>query len=244
MGTDNDNSNINPFVDALRGNKPLENSEAEHKERSSRPEMVAATMNAMSMGDEKIEPLANGFASNESHQALENQPATTPDGGRMEAVVDLLFGSHLTDINANIRALEKQLSERVSKMESEMLVRIESIDRNTKSELESLNKKVEQNRAAQEEVNTKVEDQVESALQQVDLRIEKMESEFAHSYEMAQKDLNERLASAADASMLIQENMEQEIANMKITLSSRAELSTMFTELGKRLEANASGGGL
>ena len=71
-----------------------------------------------------------------------------------------------------------------------------------------------------------------------------MESESARTRQLAQKALDERLTKATDATNSLRKTMEQEIASMKVSLSTRAELAGLFTELGKRLEANSSGSGL
>ena len=44
-----------------------------------------------------------------------------------------------------------------------------------------------------------------------EMRLEKMEGEFARNQDMAQRDLEQRLAKAADTTMLLRKGMEQEI---------------------------------
>jgi hypothetical protein len=203
--------------------------------------MVAATMTAMSQGDETAK--ANSNAS--SKPAASATPvAAQSDGGRMDAVVDLLFGNHLTEINAGMRALEKQVTERVNKAEAEMRTRVESLDRNTKAEIDSLDKLIEKERSTREDSVMELGDRLDAAIRKVETRLDETGSELTRNHEMMQKDFDERVTKAADATTLLRKNLEQEIASMKISLSTRSELSSMFTDLGKRLEANASGSGL
>ncbi|MFT4551045.1 MAG: hypothetical protein ACI9MB_005026 [Verrucomicrobiales bacterium] len=58
----------------------------------------------------------------------------------------------------------------------------------------------------------------------MEVRLEKMEVDFSRNHEVEQKDLSERLTKASDATMLLHMGMEQEVTNMKVSLSTRAEL--------------------
>jgi hypothetical protein len=241
MASNSDQLSNNPFVEALRGNDSVEDSASGDPMAAAPEGVAAATVEAMAMGDQNPGRVGAG---NSQLGGPAQMIGGQPDSGRMEAVVDLLFGNHLNEINASMRALEKQVAERVNKAEGEMRTRIESIDRHTKGEIDSLNKMTEKERGTRDDTVDMIGDRVDTAIRQMEMRLEKMEGEFARNQEMAQKDLEQRLAKAADATMLLREGMEQEIGNMKVTLSTRSELGAMFTELGKRLEANASGSGL
>jgi hypothetical protein len=245
MQDSSDQVSNNPFVRALRGSKNESDGTIDGGQSNgeNKQPVAAATMEALSLGDRQTDSSGNenGFAANSSAKDV----GTSPMGeGRMEAVVDLLFGNHLSEINASMRSLEKQIAERVNKAESEMRLRIESIDRHTKGEIDSLSKGIDKERLTRDDAVGRIGDRVDTTIRQMEMRLEKMEDEFARNQEMAQRDLDERLTKAADSTMLLRKAMEQEIANMKVSLSTRAELGTMFTELGKRLEANAGGSGL
>jgi DNA anti-recombination protein RmuC len=196
--------------------------------------IVAATMEAMAMGD-RSPAAAAPAAADKGAQA---------EGGRMEAVVDLLFGNHLTEINANMRSLEKQMAERVTKVESEMRTRVESLDRHSSGEFESLRELIEKERGTREDAVGELGGRMEAAISRIEARLDQMEADSARSHELAQKDSNERLTKAAETTMQLRKEMEQEIANMKIALSTRAELAGLFGELSKRLDGNAGGSGL
>ena len=202
--------------------------------------VVAATVEAMSATDQATR--ATKPAGGAATAAGSGDPKS--DSGRMEAVVDLLFGNHLTEINASMRALEKQVTERVNKAEAEMRTRIESLDRQIKDELASLNKEVEKERMTRDDAVADLGERIDTAVGDIDKRLEKMEADFDRTQELAQKDLGERITKANDETALLRKTMEQEVASMKVSLSTRAELSSMFAELGKRLEANAAGVGL
>ena len=238
MATKNDNkTSLNPFIQALRG-KEKDGGHAASQRSGEEKSIVAATVEALSKDDSK---------GNLVNQAAAVSAPTTPspaDNGRMEAVVDLLFGNHLTEINASMRTLEKQVAERINKAESEMRTRIESLDRHTKGEVDTLTKALEKEGHTRDDAVAKLGDRIDSAMKQLEQRLEKMEARFARDHEEAQKDVNERLTTASDTTTKLREGMEQEITSMKASLSTRAELGAMFAELGKRLDANASGSSL
>ncbi len=195
-------------------------------------------MKAMALGDRAGGEEVTGSAPQE-------QASTGPsDGGRMEAVVDLLFGNHLKEINDSMRALEKQVTERVTKAETEMGVRIDSIDRHTRREVDTLNKLLEKERSARLDAVSNLNDRIDAAIRQIEVRLEKMEGEITQRHEAAQQDIDERMAAAADTTSRLRQEMESEIAGMKRTLSTRAELSGMFAELGKRLGGGSGDGEL
>lgn len=236
METNNERAASHPVLRAVGGNAEPE---PDVVQADARP-VAAATVTPMEMADERA------ITPTQVRSALSpaNAVAVQPNGDRMETVVDLLFGSHLNEINANIRSLEKQFGARVNKAESEMRVRIESLDRHTKDEIGSLIKADEKERASREGQIGKLSDRFDAAIRQLEMRLDRMESESARTRQLAQKALDERLTKATDATNSLRKTMEQEIASMKVSLSTRAELAGMFTELGKRLEANSSGSGL
>jgi DNA anti-recombination protein RmuC len=201
--------------------------------------LATATMEAMASGDES----SSSGAKRQAPQAATTAPGQA-DSGRMEAVVDLLFGNHLTEINANMRALEKQVGERVNKAESEMRTRIESLDRHSTGEAESLRGMIEKERAMRDDSVGTLGDRLESAIKRMETRIDTMEAEIERKQELAQKEFNDRVTKATDETRELRKSMEEEIANMKVMLSTRAELSGLFAELSKRLDANTGGSGL
>ena len=233
MSSRSEQSNENPFLKAVAGS---ENSEGGSAAIAARDGQVSgATVSAMALGDRVVGGVAAGKSGGVSAQAA----ALHSDGGRMEAVVDLLFGNHLKEINDGMRALEKQVTERVTKAEGEMGVRVDSIDRHTKREIDTLNKLLEKERSARLDVVGQLNDRIDTTVRQLEARLEKMEGEITLRHEAAQKAIDERMTKAAATTSQLREEMESEIAEMKRSLSTRAELSGMFAELGKRLGAKA-----
>lgn len=224
--------NENPFLKGMEGQVDPEPSAAVG--RSKRGQVRGATVKAMALGDRAGGEEVTGSA------PLVQSSTGSSDGGRMEAVVDLLFGNHLKEINDSMRALEKQVTERVTKAEAEMGVRIDSIDRHTRREVDTLNKLLEKERSARLDAVSNLNDRIDAAIRQIEVRLEKMEGEITQRHEAAQQDIDERMVAAADTTSRLRQEMESEIAGMKRTLSTRAELSGMFAELGKRL--GGSGG--
>ena len=228
--------NENPFLKGMEGQGDPEPSAA--VDRSKRGQVRGATVKAMALGDRAGGEEVTGSG------ALVQASTVPSDGGRMEAVVDLLFGNHLKEINDSMRALEKQVTERVTKAEAEMGVRIDSIDRHTRREVDTLNKLLEKERSARLDAVSTLNDRIDAAIRQIEVRLEKMEGEITRRHEAAQQDVDERMVAAADTTSRLRQEMESEIAGMKRTLSTRAELSGMFAELGKRLGGSGVDGEL
>ena len=227
MGAENEHSNSNPFVRALRGDleqDPKDLSKAEPNE------VVAGTLEALTLGDQLAES-----SDPASEERTRPEPGGTNGDDRMEAVVDLLFGHHLSEINTGMRALEKQIAERVDKAESEMMARMESINRSTKGELELLNKRIEEERTTRDSALGEIGGHLEGAIREIDKRMEQIETDAEQHHEKAQRELDEKMAQAAEQTSTLRTAVEEEIAEMKASLSSRAELGNLFAELGKRL---------
>ena len=235
MSTKDQQDTDNPFLKAMEEQE--DPTGAPVVSVASRGAVKSATVRAMAEGDRPAE--SHGAANVVVGDALSQAGG---DGGRMEAVVDLLFGNHLKEINASMRALEKQVSERITTAEGEMGVRIDSIDRHTKREVDTLNKLLEKERSARLDVVSNLNDRIDTTIRQIEARLEKMEGDITQRHEAAQRDIDDRMTAAADTTSRLRQEMESEIAGMKRTLSTRAELSGMFAELGKRLGANAGDG--
>ncbi len=152
------------------------------------------------------------------------------------ATIELLFGKQLGEIDTSLCLLDKQLVERVDKAEDEMRARVESLDQITEEQIESLSRVIEPDKTA--ELTT------ETASSEIERHLEQMMGDLDHHYKVAQKDLEDRIAEAADSTTQLRQSMDQDIAKFKTSLAARDELAGMFAELGKRLEPNASGMGL
>ena len=237
MNNNEQTATTNPFIQALRGrgagSSGGKKAEAEQKKKEAtqeRKKVVESTMEAMSVDDVA-----------DSRQVSKVSEAAAPGGERMEAVVDLLFGNHLDDINAKMRAMEKQFEERVSKAEDEMRVRIEALDRHSKAQIDALERELETEREMRAAGDTKLEESVRAQVQRIDAQLEKMEESFNSQHEAAQKEIDDRIVKANEDRSELRRTMERETNAMKKSLSSRSELSGMFSELGKRLGVDDGG---
>jgi seryl-tRNA synthetase len=172
-------------------------------------------------------------------QAVPALEAPAPEGGSVDKIRDILFGSQMRDYDKRFARLEERLIKEASDLRDENRRRFDGLESFIRSELSALSDRVKNDAYRRDELNEAMSLHLQETARNMERKLSQLDEQTSH----AQRDLRQQLLSQSNELNEEIRRKHDELAaaftreadELRHDKTDRAALADLFTELALRL---------
>jgi len=182
---------------------------------------------------------AGKAAATESNNKSQPSAAELAEGGSIDKIRDILFGSQSRDFEKKVARLEERLTKESVDLRDEIKRRFDSLESYAKKELESLGDRLKTEQSERLEVLKELSREVKETSKSLEKKVAQLDDQAVKSQRELRQQILDQSKSLADEIRQKYESLgavlDREAQDLRKEKIDRTALADLFTELAMRL---------
>lgn len=176
---------------------------------------------------------------------LNNAAAREPEGGNVDKIRDILFGSQMRDYDRRFSGLEERLFEEVSTLRDDVSRRLATTEQYVRGELDDLTARLTSEQRERIQSVREAMDALTNVNRELSERIAALAEQTAQQHRELRQAMAEQHRQLADESnrrhQEITNALRRESVDLRNAKTDRNSLAAMFADLAHRLSSDSDG---
>ena len=181
------------------------------------------------------------LSSKDVSNSLENDDSGIQENNSLSQVRDILFGSHIRDLDKKFSRLEERLLKECADLRHETRMRLENLENYIREETGALSSRTKNEQVKRDEAlkaiseeQRKLADSLEKKMVEIDEQAERTQRELRQQIFTQSQNLHDDIRQKYQEIVSL---LERETGEIKSEKTDRSQLAALFTELALRLNS-------